>query len=401
MRDAIPALKRALELDPSDSVLHHMRGMAIRAKAYDVIANHSKLSGELSDLTSQLMALEKQAGEDFQRSRELAPREEHGYISHIQIIIRAVEAGFRASKAGDYGQFLLSPGASWYRDLLDAGETLLEELGRLKTGQESPGRYFTQCRAGLDQLYGNYFRVIEGWTNLLGRRGIYQPPVRRQIVRAYLARRKREWHQLPEKELDRMLYLLEANLLEEPKRDSNLRLWFQGVRYSHSYTVDEIIEKLSYWWANSGALEPAFYLGIMYVLQTIDGSTLSAQKAKYFIEQSSRLVRELPNRHFSVEWLGSGNGLDRIVHHHLLRTWEDEFEDGSKLALVKGRVAAIRRPEQGLVELESGLKAFFVPGRGYRGDTFLAGRDENTPVRFYLAFTCDGLRAWSVRREGS
>ena len=164
-----------------------------------------------------------------------------------------------------------------------------------------------------------------------------------------------------------MLYLLEANLLEEPKRDSNLRLWFQGVRYSHSYTVDEIIEKLSYWWANSGALEPAFYLGIMYVLQTIDGSTLSAQKAKYFIEQSSRLVRELPNRHFSVEWLGSGNGLDRIVHHHLLRTWEDEFEDGSKLALVKGRVAAIRRPEQGLVELESGLKAFFVPGRGYRG----------------------------------
>ena len=394
---AIEALRRASELTPQDNIVHHMLGMSIRAQAYSVIDTHSR-DGDLNALTSELTSLEKEAGEEFQRSRELAPRDEHGFISHIQLMIRIVEAGFRASSTGNYEEFLLSAGATWYRDLVDRSETLLEELARLKVGQEDFGRYFLQCRTSLDGLYGHYSRVIERWTNLLGRQGVYQPPVRRQIVRAYLSKSEREWHLIPEKDLRRIIELLEANILDEPKRASNLRLWFQGVRNSDTHSVDDAIERLTYWWSDSNALDAGFYLGILHVLKTLDGSILSAQKAKEILEQTSKLVREAPNRHFSSEWLGRGNGLRRIVPHHLLGKWEDEFEDGRNLTLVKGRIALIRGPAQGWIELESGLRAFFVPGRGYQGDNFLKARDENEPVEFYPAFSYDGLRAWSVRR---
>ena len=396
---AIQALRRALELTPQDNVVHHMLGMSIRAKAYSIIDTYTRQGGNLNELTSQLEGLEQEAGEEFQRSRELAPRDEHGYISHIQLMIRCVEAGFSASKARNYEEFLLSAGATWYRDLVDASETLLEELARLKIGQENFGRYFVQCRTGLDGLYGEYARVIERWNNLLGRQGVYQPPVRRQIVRAYLSRREREWHRIPEQELRRIIDLLEANILDEPKRTSNLRLWFQGVRNSGFHSIDEVIERLTYWWADSSALDAGFYLGVVHVLKALDGSGLSAQKAKELIEQTSRMVREAPNRHFSSEWLGRGEGLRRIVPYRLLGDWEEEFEKGRTLTLIRGQVASIRGPEQGWIELDCGLRAFFVPGRAYQGDTFVADRDENKRVEFYLAFSYDGLRAWSVRRS--
>ena len=240
---AIDALRRALKLTPQDNVLHHMLGMAIRAKAYNIVESSPNRNGELNKLTEQLALLEREAGAEFELSRSLAPLDEHGYISHIQLMIRCVEAGFRASGSRIYEEFLLSSSAVWYRDLIDASETLLEELARLKIGQDNLGRYYVQCRTSLDRLYGDYTRVIERWTNLIGRQGVYQPPVRRQIVRAYLARQGREWHQLKEIELSRIIDLLEANILDEPRRASNLRLWFQAVRNSSVRSIDEVHRK--------------------------------------------------------------------------------------------------------------------------------------------------------------
>ena len=396
--NAIASLRRALDLTPQDSVVHHMLGMSIRAKAYQTIEEYIKTDQSLIDLSEQLIPLEKEAGEEFQRTRDLAPLDEHGYISHIQLMIRCIEAGFRVSKTPTYEEFLLSAGSVWYRDLVDESESLIDELSRLKIGQENFGRYFAQCRASLDRLYGDYTRAIERWTNLLDRQGVYRPPVRRQIVRAYLSRREKEWHQLPANEIRRIIDLLEANILEEPNRSTNLWLWFQAVRNSNEHSIDDVIERLTYWWADSNALDAGFYLSIAHVLKALDGSSLSAEKARDFIEQTSRLVREAPNRHFCSEWLGKGTNLRRITPHHFLGTWEEEFTEGTKLTLLNGRIATIRRPEQGWIELECGLKAFFVPTRGYQGDMFLEAKDENEPVNFYLGFSYDGLHAWSVRR---
>ena len=90
----------------------------------------------------------------------------------------------------------------------------------------------------------------------------------------------------------------------------------------------------------------------------------------------------------------------RLVHFTRLGTFDQEkdfYENDRLLVRVPGKIARIDRPEAGLVELQCGLQAFFVPERRRPGATsFIKGRDENKDVDFFLGFSYDGLRAWSV-----
>ncbi len=110
------------------------------------------------------------------------------------------------------------------------------------------------------------------------------------------------------------------------------------------------------------------------------------------------MARPLANRHNSIEWFGKGSGMKRILHYkQLLDVWEEEFEKGKRLALLDGRISRIFGPEAGGIELSSGLRAFFVPRRGYKESTYVRSLDENKPVKFCLAFSYDGLVACAVR----
>jgi len=101
------------------------------------------------------------------------------------------------------------------------------------------------------------------------------------------------------------------------------------------------------------------------------------------------------NRTKSFEWLGTGTNVRRLVHHSQLGEWNTErefWEDTSSLARIAGRIARIEVPQAGVIEIQGGLNAFFVPARGgYRSGS------ENKSVTFYLGFSYDGPRAWEVR----
>ena len=49
------------------------------------------------------------------------------------------------------------------------------------------------------------------------------------------------------------------------------------------------------------------------------------------------------------------------MNYKQLGEWENEFATGEKLALVAGRIASIDTPAAGVIELTTGLSAFFVP----------------------------------------
>ena len=63
---------------------------------------------------------------------------------------------------------------------------------------------------------------------------------------------------------------------------------------------------------------------------------------------------------------------------------------------LNGVVVRIQGPEAGEIEIEGGLRAFYVPGRvdHHKGEA------ENRRVQFFLGFSYDGLRAWEVRDVG-
>ncbi len=233
--------------------------------------------------------------------------------------------------------------------------------------------------------------------NLLNRRDVYHPPLRRQIVWTYLARRGRSWDALEPQEVVRIVNLLERNLQEEPNSDQNLRFWVQAVRrLKQPPSIEAVIERVSYWKANSNTLDPVYYLYVFNVLQVLEGSVWAREDARRYIEECRQMARFRRNRTKSLEWLGVGTGITRLVYHSELGKWlrdKDFWENTQYLSRVQGRIARIDGPQSGQIEIEGGLYAFFVPARG----DYSAGRSENKLVDFYLGFSYDGLRAWEVK----
>ena len=395
---ALEAINKAIELDSKNNVFYHMKGMTLRRQALSIMED-CKVQGEISsEKLERIKHLVEEAGQQFEQSCALAkPEEKHGYVSQIQLLVRTVDFGFVISKNTTREAFLISPQSTWYRDLLETAESLLEDLKQKQEGVELDP-YTTRCQMDLNELYGDHTRLLEGWNNLLDRRDIYQPLVRRQIARVYLIRKNRSWDDLTPHELSRIEELMAQNMEENAADYRSIRIWFQAVRRIENYSIETAIERLSYWKANYESIDVTFYLYILYTLQTIDGSILASSRASDLISECSKIARPLANRHYSIEWFGKGSGMRRIVHYKQLRdVWEEEFKEGKKLALLDGRISRIFGPESGEIELSSGLRAFFVPMRGYEGRTYIRSQDENKLIKFHLGFSYDGLIAWAVR----
>lgn len=394
---AIEALDKAIQLSERDPVLYHMKGMAYRKMVDNLLRDirrqnigSDKASGILQEPVSRAL-------EAFTNARELDPDSEHPYVSPIQLLLRVLDMSYTIAGYSTRAEFLStrSKAGTWHRELLDEAENLMSSLQRI-AGSERPSRYVLDCQAKLDQAYDDYSHAIQTWHNLLQQRDVYRPPVRRQIARAYLARKNRDWSLLSYDEVIRIQDLMEQNLREEPASDYNIRLWFKAMRYSGRENIDMALDRLSSWRATGDSVEAYYYLYILHVLKAMQGSTMERQKARTLIEECSSRTRNKRDRTFSHEWYGTGRGLGVLVNSQELGEWDDAvgfYHDTQELARIEGRVTKINAPESGYLEVAScGLEAFFVPARVQ----LLKGRDENRRVTFFLGFSYDGLRAWSV-----
>jgi tetratricopeptide (TPR) repeat protein len=390
MKDYVQAansIDRAIDLDPSDPVLHHMRGMAVRYQAYGAMEEGKPLE--------DVVPLAKSASNSFASARDRNPDDDHGFISEVQMLARLVAYAGHNHPNGPLGYLGSSNADPFLRDCLERAEGLLEAVRRHREG-EGASPYEVDCRGKLDLVYGRHEQALQTWDSLLGRSDVYAPPVRRQIVWTYLARRSRNWDQLAPKEIDRIVLLLDENLTEEPANDSNLRLWVQAVRRSRTApSLSAIIEKVANWRARSASLDAVYYLYVLYSLQAIEGVPLTYDSAIRFLDECRGMARFRRDRTKSYEWLGKGTGATRLVHHSQLGEWDTKkefWEHTSPLQRVEGRIIKIEGFQAGEVELPSGLKAFFVPAKG--GFT---SKHLNRPVSFFLGFSFDGLRAWDTR----
>ena len=254
--------------------------------------------------------------------------------------------------------------------------------------------------ASLDRSYGNLSQAIQGWTNLLTHRDVFRPPLRRNIINAYLNRSGWDWSQLTDRETARISQLASENLEEEPGSDQNLRMWFRAVRATGELPIAVIAEQLTYSRNHSPTVDTLYYLYIIRYLQADTGVRQAVDEARQLIEECARMAAFLPHRTRSFEWLGEGSGIKALVHENALGAWnpnEEFWSDTSMLRIGTGRISRIRAPAAGEIQLANGLKAFFVPARGRVEGGYLSSRDIGRKVEFFLGFSYDGLRAWSVR----
>ena len=381
--EALRCVDSAIELQSDDHVLHHMRGMVLRQKM------------KACDSADQLVNIAKEASESFVEARQLSPDLEHGYISEIQMLIELIDKVGQRRKDIVSSVLARSNVSPFLQQALEKSEELLDRVQHLHAG-EKLSHYAIDCRAKLERIYGDYSVALQAWDNLLSRPEVSKPPVRRQIVWTILRRKDGVWDRLTDNETDRVRRLLEENLEEEVNDSTSLRLWLRAIRQLRSPpTLDFAIEKVAYWKVNTGALDAMYYLYVLHTLHAINGSLQGAADAEKALEECRRLAQFRRDRTRSFEWIGSGNGIGALVHQSRLGEWQEDFWSSTDaLCRLRGRIKNIGGPQRGLIELDNGIKAFFVPGRS----GVHSSRDENALVNFYLGFSYDGPRAWDVRR---
>ena len=391
------AHQKAIGLMADDSLLHHMAGMAWRADLYDLLPLIK--SGFPDDQEIQLFTKIGEATKEFEVARALDRRSEYNYISQVQMFIRVV--GHISSVHGyryEPIKFLTMSGNDFYRELVDQAQNLLSDLTLIK-GDETPSQLQVGLQADLDGLYGNQAEAIQLLTNVLDRRESYRPPLRRAIIRTYVARRQGDWSRLSQRELDRVLVLARDNITEEPASDYNLRLWLRAARTENALSVDRVAEQLAYKRLQNPSVDTTYYLYIMKFLQLESGDLAAKSQVSNLIEECARDARGLSRTSSCFEWLGNDAELGGIVHVSTLGAWDPEkgfWVKSDHLKRVRGHIANIRNQGNGEIELPSGLRVFFAPSRGAVQGGYIGGQDIGREVEFYLGFSYDALRAWSV-----
>ena len=391
------AHETAIRLMGHDSRLHHMAGMGWRSELYDLLS--SIRTDFTQDAELKIFELVQRASDNFNAARDLDRRDEHNYISHVQMLQRVVGAVVVArGHQHDPMTFLAAAGNGPYREMVDEAQNLLSDLELIKGG-ELPSQIHVRVSADLDTLYGNRSTAIERLTNLLDRNDVFRPPIRRAIVRNYLARNDGNWDSLRERELQRIVGLATENIREEPASDYNLRLWLRSVRTENALSIDRVAEQLAYKNLQNPSVDTKYYLYILKFMQMEAGDYTARGQVSQLINECSRAARDLSRPSSSFEWLGTAEGFRGLLHSSTLGPWDDDedfYKNRGGLKRVGGRIATIRHQGSGEIELKSGLRAFFAPSRGNVLGGYVGGQDIGREVEFFLGFSYDGLRAWVV-----
>jgi len=392
--EALNAISKAIDLSiGKDSLLYHMKGMCLRAIARDKMREFQGVSEIPKEVVKEIFSKVDEAGEFFEECRNINPSNEYGYVSHIQMLISVIDFGFSISKITSKTEFLRNLDV-WFQEKLDLAEDLLD-LMKLQAQMRNNNSYLDECDLKLQELYENFSLVIEGWNNLLSKANKDKSVIRRSIVRAYV-RRAQSWDSIENKDIDKIIKLIEENIQEEPDKANNIYLWFQAARQTEKIDVNSAIEKVSNWRTISDMNESLYYLSVLHTIQAIEGTSISKIKAEKLIRELSERKRNTPFRTHCLEWFGKRSGLKRIVPYKNAISRNDSNEmviNTELLEKIRGKISYIKGPEGGTIELACGLTANFIPARGIG---FSRDKDINRNVNFYLGFSNDGLRAYEV-----
>lgn len=409
--EAVSSIDKALKLSiDEDSALYHIKGMALAKWSTHLMGNVKQdiefLTNEtLTNKLSEIEQLVQNALEVFRHIREeLRINQERAYVSAIELLTRYIEFGQAISPYETFTEFLKSSNGRKYSEYLQEAENLLQQVRRLKLGFTSDSRFVREREVFLDKIYDDYSSLISGLWELLNRNDVYRPRYRRSLAYAYLAKNGRDWDRIEERDLRRILDLMEENLLADPQSNShNIRLWFEAARRLRSTRLDYAIQKLTQWASIASRidkLDAYYYLYALQAIAAIEGSEISSRQSQRSLEVSKQLAQDRPNRASSLDWVGNLSGIRKLVSRGSLGRFKQDTlffgnEDISRLAHLSGRIYRIQSGQSGLIRAY-GLEFFFTPSPSIGPYQFIRQRDDNLPVTFYASFSYDGPRAWNV-----
>ena len=346
----------------------------------------------------------------FRMSREVNPRNIHAYTSEIQLLTIVIEYGMLFSNYDKYKSFLLGTGNSWFFELYEDLNDLIDELTMLLNHIETLGITFRLNRskamlARSENKSWEYVGDYKGALRSLQDRicnadRLSLPHLRIMYVRTLLLSKVNgnrdkmmdAWGKLNDKELNLIKEYLNKNVQQSSSSLNSMRLWLQFVRYSGvSVSIEEVKSRLKMMYKNSDnypmtKLEAAFNLYILNLFELIrDNDTLNSRKRDEIRGWVNACAPLSPNDKYPFEWLVSLDGIHGIVGS------KDKPKD-NKLVRLCGTIIDIKSKVQGTIRLDCGYDVFFMPTVG----NFIKGKDETTRVDMVLAFRHEGPAAYEV-----
>lgn len=383
------AISLSLIAGNEDPLLYHIKGMCLRSNIYDIVEKHIKATNigqpffqeEYDNVIENLIP---ECSIQFDLSRSISQKNnkinEHGFVAHIQLLVRAIDYGVKMSGKTKVEFFKYNPEP--FSEWLDSAESLLEEVKRTNLDEDESGK-IEECVNDILEFYENYEQILQNLRNQLDS-GKNPARARRQIVRTYF--RKKENYYNDPKTVSNILSLMESNIENEPDTEKNFYLWFQAARYS-KITIEDAIGKLAKWKANSNAIDAFYYFYILKVIRALNGYSEATQDALNLIQECKKKGKSNTTVY---EWLGNGTSLNKLVGRNQI----NQLNKDEKLQLVEGRFTEYSHDGSGRITIADKLEVFFSPIQAK-----LTSSDLNESVEFYLGFSYDGLRAdsYSVR----
>jgi|GEM_PF-3611535 len=391
-RECLADIKKAVELEPDNSLHHHGLGMIYRSNIYyicgQLIQMDPNAHSEIVAVYNELVQVHKLAEDAFEKARTLDIGNEYSFVSDIQMKTRIVEAFVSATSGHDFARFLQldEPYVQWCSNLLSTARDLMIRLDRLQVESHSDMR--NQCSIKLTEITGDSKNIIAGYEKLLNVRSTSNMSwVRRGLAHTLIAQSER----VTEGDALRIYKLFEENISDDPSANvSDIRHWFSAYRELKRFSLEEAMQRIDQWAMATDNVEAYFYRYILKFVSYFRHRITDASVVKEAIEESRSRVSANYRTYVYEWWVGQPDHLP-VMSVRVL----GEARPGPKFnrvatsdAILEGRVDRIDRPQIGYIDYQ-GLRITCTPGMN-----LLAGRDEGKRVRFKLGFRYDGPYAW-------
>ncbi|SCX17622.1 hypothetical protein SAMN02910339_02457 [Lachnospiraceae bacterium YSD2013] len=388
-----------------DPFLYHMKGMGYSSRITNEYIKEiytNEREGRPEENQAIIELIEEDAEKAFALFKLV--REGNtgvaGHVSEINLCIQVATMARNMLEESEesFCQYLSTENGVWAMKYVDRAADLWEECKKLAL--ESNVDDLDGIEARLNSLTLNLDDSIDLWERYIDNsEGKNRIQARRILARAYEKRRHKASASEKQKYLQKIVSLMEQNMVEESQHSGNIRIWFDAIMKLEYENQDALIQdailKLNHWVALTDSVEAHYYRFVLKFLQAVEDSA-SAQT------DLPKLLRELKGKSYNIfnrtavqHWLTSeGKGLGSLmVNSRSKKDALSEDEMASKMLLLTGRISNNYVNDSHAYITYRGVEVYFNPS-ATKGEVDKS--KINQRVKFGVGFSYDGPRAYNT-----
>lgn len=379
----------------TDALLYHIYGVSERKYVERKLFNQINAEHVDEKIISEIRMHLSKASEAFKRTRDINHKTA-GFISDIDMCISVIDFAKRIYNCSTQ-DLVEQHKDSWPMEYFDRAISLMENFNSMQTDEDADFQLSRLAEKfdAVRELENCLEKTIEMWEEYLAKADETNKPLARRFIAR--ARRNSFEKNHNQENIDSILKLMEKNIDQEPNNETNIRIWFNALRYletdSPELFLDEALSKLAVWKSIGGNREAYYYYFILICIKAIENSSMAESQIPLLLHELRDKTKNMPNKNVIYEWLGKGTSVQRLfscIDEGKGRVRYDIV--GEKGAYLEGVVTHYSN-ERSATITSYGMEVFFTPFPTGQASPSIVKEDVGKRVRFIPGFSYDGVRA--------